>query len=178
LKQFKFFYIGVKLVMNKYFSKKISLTENESVNILLNNDECKYEKEEIQYVLYFDGCSKGNPGLGGAGAVLYKDGQEIWGSSQLVGEKVTNNVAEYRGLIMGLQEVFIREIKNILVRGDSQLVIKQMKGEYKVKSSSLVEYYQQAKLLEGYFDNIVFEHVYRDKNKRADELSNMALELS
>jgi ribonuclease HI len=79
---------------------------------------------------------------------------------------------------MGLQEVFIRKIKNILVRGDSQLVIKQMKGEYKVKSSSLVEYYQQAKLLEKYFDKIEFEHVYRDKNKRADELSNMALDLS
>ena len=165
--------------MNKYFSKKITPTENDSVRILNNHDEeCKYEKEDIQYVLYFDGCSKGNPGLGGAGAVLYKDGEEVWGSSQLVGEKVTNNVAEYCGLIMGLQEVFVRKIKSILVRGDSQLVIKQMKGEYKVKSSSLVEYYQQAKLLEKYFDKIVFEHVYRDKNKRADELSNMALDSS
>ena len=165
--------------MNKYFSKKITPTENESVRILNNHDEeCKYEKEESTYILYFDGCSKGNPGLGGAGAVLYKDGEELWGSSQLVGEKVTNNVAEYCGLIMGLQEVFTRNIKTVVVRGDSQLVIKQMKGEYKVKSSSLVEYYQQAKLLEKYFDKIVFEHVYRDKNKRADELSNMALDLS
>ena len=165
--------------MNKYFSKKITPTENESVRILNNHDEeCKYEKEESTYILYFDGCSKGNPGLGGAGAVLYKDGEELWGSSQLVGEKVTNNVAEYCGLIMGLQEVFTRNIKTVIVRGDSQLVIKQMKGEYKVKSSSLVEYYQQAKLLEKYFDKIVFEHVYRDKNKRADELSNMALDLS
>ena len=166
-------------MMLKYLSKKINPTENDSVRILNSHDEeCKYEKEETTYILYFDGCSKGNPGLGGAGAVLYKDGEEVWGSSKLVGEKVTNNVAEYCGLIMGLQEVFVREIKNILVRGDSQLVIKQMKGEYKVKSSSLVEYYQQAKLLEKYFDKIVFEHVYRDKNKRADELSNMALDLS
>jgi len=166
-------------MMFKYLSKKIAPTENESVEILLSNDdeESKYEKPENQYILYFDGCSKGNPGLGGAGAVLYKDGLEVWGSSQLVGEKVTNNVAEYTGLIMGLQEVFVRQIKSILVRGDSQLVIKQMKGEYKVKSSSLVEYYQQAKLLESYFDKIGFEHVYRDKNKRADELSNMALDL-
>lgn len=165
--------------MNIYFSKKITPTENNSVRILNNHDEeCKYEKEESTYILYFDGCSKGNPGLGGAGAVLYKDGEEVWGSSQLVGEKVTNNVAEYCGLIMGLQEVFVRNIKTVIVRGDSQLVIKQMKGEYKVKSSSLVEYYQQAKLLEKYFDKIAFEHVYRDKNKRADELSNMALDLS
>jgi len=164
--------------MNKYFSKKITPTENDSVRMNSHDEECKYEKEESTYILYFDGCSKGNPGLGGAGAVLYKDGEELWGSSQLVGEKVTNNVAEYCGLIMGLQEVFTRNIKTVIVRGDSQLVIKQMKGEYKVKSSSLVEYYQQAKLLEKYFDKIVFEHVYRDKNKRADELSNMALDLS
>ena len=166
-------------MMLKYLSKKINPTENSMEELLDNEDEeCKYEKEENQYILYFDGCSKGNPGLGGAGAVLYKHGQEIWGSSQLVGEKVTNNVAEYSGLIMGLNEVFTRNIKTIIVRGDSQLVIKQMKGEYKVKSSSLIEYYQQAKLLESYFDKIVFEHVYRDKNKRADELSNMALDFS
>lgn len=159
--------------MLKCLSKKINPMEE------LDNadEECKYEKEETAYILYFDGCSKGNPGLGGAGAVLYKDGEEIWGSSQLVGEKVTNNVAEYSGLIMGLKEVYTRQIKNIIVRGDSQLVIKQMKGEYKVKSSNLVECYQQAKLLEKHVGNIVFEHVYRDKNKRADELSNMALDL-
>ena len=82
--------------MLKYLTKKISPTTNDSVGgVLLNNnhdEECKYEKEETRYVLYFDGCSKGNPGLGGAGAVLYEDSQEVWGSSQLVGEKVTNNV--------------------------------------------------------------------------------------
>lgn len=172
--------------MFKYLSKKIipvqnvSRTETDSNSeddYYYDDEECKYEKQESKYVLYFDGCSKGNPGVGGAGAVLYKDGLEVWGSSQKVGENVTNNVAEYIGLIMGLQEVFTREIKNILVRGDSQLVIKQMKGQYKVRSSGLVEYYQQAKLLEKYFDKIEFEHVYRDKNKRADELSNMALEM-
>ena len=130
-----------------------------------------------QYIMYFDGCSKGNPGLGGAGAVLYKDDLEIWGSSEIVGKNVTNNVAEYSGLIMGLKEVYARQIKNIIVRGDSQLVIKQMRGEYKVNSKSLEEYYKQAKLLEKDIDNIVFEHVYRDKNKRADELSNLALDI-
>ena len=167
--------------MFKYLSKKMNpvqiVAAESSENDFYDDEECKYEKQESKYVLYFDGCSKGNPGVGGAGAVLYKDGLEVWGSSQKVGDKVTNNVAEYKGLIMGLHEVFTREIKNIVVRGDSQLVIKQMKGEYKVRSSTLVEYHQQAKLLEKYFDRIVFEHVYRDKNKRADELSNMALDL-
>ena len=154
-------------MMLKYLSKKVAPIENER----------DLKPQDEQYILYFDGCSKGNPGLGGAGSVLYKDDIEIWGSSQMVGKHVTNNVAEYSGLIMGLNEVYTRKIQNIIVRGDSQLVIKQMKGEYKVKSESLEEYYKQAKLLESYIGKIIFEHVYRDKNKRADELSNMALDL-
>ena len=150
--------------MLKYLSKKIAPMENTT-------------PPDEQYIMYFDGCSKGNPGLGGAGAVLYKDELEIWGSSEIVGKHVTNNVAEYSGLIMGLKEVYTRQIKNIIVRGDSQLVIKQMRGEYKVNSKSLEEYYKQAKLLEKHVGNIVFEHVYRDKNTRADELSNLALDI-
>lgn len=127
------------------------------------------------YVLYFDGCCKGNPGLGGAGAVLYYKGEEIWGASKIVGVMVTNNIAEYTGLLIGLQEAFTREIRHLTVYGDSQLVIRQMRGEYQVKSAKLLELYQNAKIIAQTFDNITFEHVYRDKNKRADELSNMAL---
>lgn len=132
-------------------------------------------KQETDYVLYFDGCSKGNPGPGGAGAVLYYKGEEIWGASKFVGIRATNNTAEYGGLILGLQEAIIREISDLTVRGDSQLVIKQMRGEYKVKSDKLLELYTNAKTLCECFKNISYEHVYRDKNKRADELSNMAL---
>jgi ribonuclease HI len=156
--------------MKKYMTQKVT-------PLALVEEDSKEEEDSNEYVLYFDGCSKGNPGLGGAGAVLYENNEEIWGSSKLVGEKVTNNVAEYSGLIIGLQEAFIRKIKKIIVRGDSQLVIRQMKGEYKVNSKSLENYYTEAKILEKYFDNIIFQHVYRDKNKRADELSNMALEV-
>lgn len=132
-------------------------------------------KPETDYILYFDGCSKGNPGPGGAGAVLYYKGEEIWGASKFVGIRATNNTAEYGGLILGLQEALVREIRELTVRGDSQLVIKQMRGEYQVKSQKLLEPYTNAKTLVEYFENISFEHVYRDKNKRADELSNMAL---
>ncbi len=132
-------------------------------------------KPETDYVLYFDGCSKGNPGPGGAGAVLYYKGEEIWGASKFVGIRSTNNTAEYGGLILGLQEAIVREIRDLTVRGDSQLVIKQMRCEYKVKSEKLLELYEKSKSLSEYFENISFEHVYRDKNKRADELSNMAL---
>ena len=69
------------------------------------------------------------------------------------------------------------DIKNIFIEGDSLLVIKQMKGEYKVKSENLYKLYEKAKKMETQFINISYNHVYREKNKRADELSNIALQL-
>ena len=136
------------------------------------------EEEKMQektYVLYFDGCSKGNPGFAGAGAVIYEDGQEIYAKSVFVGEHETNNVAEYTGLCIGLQAAIQLGIRKIAVRGDSQLVIRQMLGEYKVKSPGLLSLYQQAKTAETNFESISYQHIYRDQNARADALSNEGL---
>lgn len=130
-----------------------------------------------EYLLQFDGCSKGNPGLAGAGAVIYNYNTEIWGRSQFVGNKNTNNEAEYRGLIIGLEEALSMDIKHLSVEGDSLLVIKQMKGEYKVKSEKLLPLYEEASKLAKQFDSITFTHIYRENNKRADELSNIAVEM-
>lgn len=130
---------------------------------------------EDQYTMYFDGCSKGNPGVAGAGAVIYKNDVEIWSNSKYVGDKETNNVAEYTGILIGMNAALDQNIKNIHVKGDSQLVIKQMRGEYKVKSANLLQLYNQAKRLELNFDKITYEHVYRSDNKRADVLSNDGL---
>lgn len=127
---------------------------------------------DYEYVLYFDGCSKGNPGEAGAGAVIYKNGVEIWNSSVYVGTKESNNVAEYNGMIMGMTEAIARNIKNLSIKGDSMLVIKQMKGEYKVRSVNLIEWYNKSKTLEKSFDTITYEHIYRKDNTRADKLSN------
>lgn len=127
---------------------------------------------DCEYVLYFDGCSKGNPGEAGAGAVIYKNGVEIWNSSFYVGAKESNNVAEYNGMIMGMTEAIARDIKNLSIKGDSMLVIKQMKGEYKVRSVNLIEWYNKSKTLEKSFDTITYEHIYRKDNTRADKLSN------
>lgn len=125
------------------------------------------------YTLYFDGCSKSNPGKSGAGAVLYNEKDEIGAWSSFVGECKTNNEAEYSGLILGLQNCIIKNIKNLCVKGDSLLIIRQMKGEYKVKALTLLPLYKKAKELISFFDSISFEHVYRENNKRADELSNL-----
>jgi len=128
------------------------------------------------YTLFFDGCCKGNPGPGGAGAVLYDaEGKEIWNQSVFVGEKTTNNIAEYTGLLIGLQEAKKREIANLSVKGDSLLVIKQMRGEYKVNSENIKELFLQSKELEKQFIRISFIHVYRKDNSRADALSNEGL---
>jgi len=133
------------------------------------------------YELYFDGASKRNPGPAGAGAVLYEitsDGpREIWSKAHFVGNKATNNMAEYTGLIIGLQELNNREIKQCAVYGDSNLVIQQMRGEFKVSAPNLLQLYINARELAKTIPDITFTHVYRDKNKRADALSNEGVNL-
>jgi ribonuclease HI len=127
------------------------------------------------YKLAFDGCSKGNPGRAGAGAVIYEGAKEVWADARYVGDRETNNVAEYTGLIMGLHEALRRGITRLLVQGDSELIVKQMKGEYAVRSDNIRSYYETAKGLAQQFKWVEFRHVYRTHNKRADELSNDGL---
>ena len=131
---------------------------------------------EIGFKLQFDGCSKSNPGLAGAGAVIYYNNEEIWSSHFFVGEKATNNHAEYAGLILGLHHAVELEIKTLIVEGDSLLVINQMNGKYKCNSANLIELYNEAKTLTTNFDSIFFNHIFRNKNKRADQLSNNAVD--
>jgi ribonuclease HI len=126
--------------------------------------------------MYFDGCSKGNPGRAGAGAVLYDpQGAEVFAESVFAGYSATNNEAEYTGLILGLNESLKRGITELQVCGDSQLVIRQMQGKYKVNSPNLAPLHQCASTLASKFSKIEFEHVYRNNNKRADALSNSGL---
>ena len=128
------------------------------------------------YTLYFDGCSKGNPGRSGAGAVIYDSNMtEMWSSAEFVGENNTNNEAEYTGLLIGLKKAVEMGIAHLLVRGDSQLIVRQMNKEYKVKSASLKPMHLKAVELAKSIGQIKYEHVYREFNKRADELSNLGL---
>lgn len=128
-----------------------------------------------EFKLNFDGASKGNPGLSGAGMVIYKNEEEIWSSHKFIGCK-TNNQAEYSALIFGLEGALKLGIKNLSVLGDSLLVINQVNGLYKVKSDFLLPLHKEVLSLKSKFDFIEFNHVYRDNNKRADQLSNMAFE--
>jgi ribonuclease HI len=126
------------------------------------------------HTMFFDGCSKGNPGRAGAGAVIYDASQnEVFAESVFAGYDTTNNEAEYTGLILGLNAALKQGITELQVRGDSQLVIRQMQCKYKVNSPKLAPLYQCAVALASKFAKIEYEHVYRDNNQRADALSNV-----
>jgi ribonuclease HI len=158
-------YIIMQKKVNKMFEKYVPKPDPVEVQ----------PKDEYEYTMFFDGCCKGNPGKGGAGAVIYKNGTEIWAQAIYVGDMCTNNISEYVGLILGLQQAKNMNIKTLFVKGDSQLVIKQMKGEYKVSSPNIMDPHNDAKSIAKFFDKIEFQHVYRTFNKRADELSNFGL---
>ena len=131
-----------------------------------------------EYVLRFDGACKGNPGLAGAGAVIYlsKEKEKIyWSGHQFIGEHATNNIAEYCGLLIGLHGAIEKGITHLRVEGDSMLVIKQMRGEWKIHAEHLREYYKSAKQLEQKFMSVTYHHIYRNRNQHADDLSNQAI---
>ena len=132
--------------------------------------------EKNTFILNFDGCSKGNPGLSGAGAVIYNNNIEVWAGYSFVDTSATNNQAEYTGLIIGLKYAVDNQIQDLLVQGDSQLVINQMTGKYKCNANKLVVLYKTAKALEKQIKNVQYAHVLRKFNARADELSNMAVQ--
>lgn len=132
--------------------------------------------KSAEYVLQFDGGSRGNPGIAGSGYVIYHKGEEIKANCLFAGHNRTNNYAEYVGLIIGLRQAEKLGIKHLLVQGDSLLVINQMIGVYKCKSENLIHLYTRAQQFCEKFDCIQFQHIPRSKNQRADALSNMAMD--
>jgi ribonuclease HI len=140
-----------------------------------NKNICKIHPE-ISFKMNFDGCSKSNPGLAGAGYSISDGTKEVYFGHFFVGENATNNHAEYAGLIFGLQQAVEFGIKRMIVEGDSLLVINQMTGKYKCKSPNLIELYEKSKELEKLFEELHFNHILRNENKRADQLSNIAVD--
>ncbi len=125
--------------------------------------------------LYVDGASFGNPGPSGIGVVLVMDGRTVIARAEDVGYG-TNNQAEYRALLEGLQEALQRGVKHLHVRSDSQLLIRQMTGEYKVKSKKILGLRMEAEALARRFERIDFEHIRREFNEVADELAKSGAE--
>ncbi|MEO0588676.1 MAG: ribonuclease HI family protein [Planctomycetota bacterium] len=129
-----------------------------------------------QVIIHVDGGARGNPGPAGAGVVIANpDGTPLHEAGYFLGH-ATNNVAEYTGLLRALEVATTMNVKRVAVHSDSQLMVKQLNGEYRVKSPDLKPLYQQAaKLLDGFVASTI-THVYRDKNQRADQLANLAMD--
>ena len=128
------------------------------------------------YSLFFDGASKSNPGLAGCGCVIYdNNNDEILTDKKYLGSCISNNYAEYSGLILGLRLAIVNDIREVRVYGDSSLVINQMNGVWKIKSNNLIKLFNQAKDLTKLFETITFHYIQRKLNTRADYLANEIL---
>jgi ribonuclease HI len=125
---------------------------------------------------YIDGGARGNPGPAGFGVRLVDDaGLLIDEFCRSIGT-TTNNVAEYRGLLGALDYARSRGYRVVRIRSDSELLVKQMRGEYRVKNAGLKPLHDEARLLMQSFDRVIFEHVRREQNKDADRLANRAMD--
>ena len=129
-----------------------------------------------QWLLMVDGAARCNPGEAGCGAaILDENGAVVKELSHYLG-RTTNNVAEYEGLLMGLEALLQLGQKNIVVQSDSQLMVRQLTGEYRVKDEKLKVKYQRAMDLLRRFDSYRIVHVRRELNKLADRLANRGID--
>ena len=124
---------------------------------------------------YIDGGARGNPGPAGYGVYIeLPDGsvEELHGGLGIA----TNNVAEYNGLLAALQWAVDHGHRSVRIKADSELLVKQMRGEYKVKNAGLLPLVARARMLASALDRVTFEHVRREQNTNADRLSNVGMD--
>ncbi|PJZ44005.1 ribonuclease HI family protein [Leptospira brenneri] len=124
--------------------------------------------------IYCDGSSRGNPGPAAIGVSFQNnDGIEFFFLSEKIGN-ATNNVAEWQALYRGMEEAIKQNLQKIRFRLDSELVVKQMKGEYKVKNKDLLVFKNKCESLKTSFQNFEIQYIPREQNSRADQLANLA----
>lgn len=125
--------------------------------------------------IHIDGAARGNPGPAAYALVINRPGAPAIEDKGCLGS-TTNNQAEYTALVRALQKAAELGGERLHIHSDSELLVKQMKGEYRVKNDSLRELYHEAKQLSSRFKLVTFQHVPREQNRRADELCNQALD--
>ena len=169
---------------------KLSKEEIEVLTFILKNEEFFHLSPKHQKAisslrsklsgdgtieLFVDGASDLHTETAGIGGVFYRNGEELYSFSEFIGSK-TNNEAEYEALIRGIKEAHKLNMLSVNIFADSQLVVRQITGEYKVKNERMKLLHQQALELLGKLEHWNIEHVLRDKNKRADALSKSGME--
>jgi ribonuclease HI len=127
------------------------------------------------HTLYSDGGARGNPGPAAYGFVLMKDGALLDFDARYLGE-ATNNSAEYNGLIAGIKLAIKHKVEDITCYLDSELIVKQLNGEYRVKDKNLAVLYKEVVDMSSKFKTITFTHVAREFNAYADRLVNIVLD--
>lgn len=130
----------------------------------------------MRLVIHIDGGARGNPGEAGFGVhVSDPAGNAVTGLYGYLGTQ-TNNVAEYAGLIAALRYAITAGAASVLIRSDSELLVRQIQGAYRVKSAGLIPMYEAAKRLIARLPRVTLEHVRRERNKEADRLANQAMD--
>lgn len=143
---------------------------------LFSESETGKKLKQNALFLFTDGASRGNPGDAGAGFVIVNEqGEELLAQGIYLGS-CTNNVAEYKALIMGLSEATKLGCGSIFVSLDSQLIVRQVQGQYKVKSADLLPLYKKVRELLANLKNYTIKHIPREQNKRADQLANQGID--
>lgn len=155
-------------------------TDTESIERIIDSLSDQYPSEKTdettEKILKVDGASRGNPGPAGGGAVLLNQDENIERQKkEFFGNAVTNNEAEYRALLLGLS-IVPRESDSVIIRMDSELAIKQLQGNYQVKSERLRPYYERAQNRLDELKSIILEHIPREDNETADQLANDAID--
>jgi ribonuclease HI len=148
----------------------------EAQSSFFSNDSARKSTNGNWAVAYTDGGSRGNPGPSGYGVVILgEDGTVLGELSEFLGMR-TNNVAEYSGLLAALEFALAKGHPRLRVVSDSELMVKQIRGQYRVQSPDLRPLYEEAKRRIGKLEAFQIEHVLRGKNKKADELANQAMD--
>ncbi len=136
----------------------------------------KADQSEASITAYCDGGSRGNPGPAGFGVYIQgAQGEAVGELSEYLGKK-TNNFAEYSGLLAALDFAIEKGYPRLKVVSDSELMVKQIKGQYRVNSPELRPLYDEAKRRIGKLEGFQIQHVLREKNQRADRLANLAMD--
>jgi ribonuclease HI len=126
--------------------------------------------------LFSDGACRGNPGMGGAGAVITDEADNIlWEEKEYLGY-CTNNIAEYKALILGLKGALAQGFNQLDVYLDSELLANQINGSYKVKNENLKILMQEVRSLLSSFKSVQVKHVLRCQNTQADKMANLAID--
>jgi len=143
---------------------------------LFTDTEPETKSRPAAYQLNIDGGSRGNPGPASYGVVVRNERGEIVAKLKKYIGRTTNNVAEYYGLIAALDYAQSNGLRSLRVESDSELLVRQMRGHYKVKSADLRPLFERARKMAQTFEAFRIDHVYRAQNSEADALANEALD--